>query len=114
MRAGGRLAAGLLGLVGAGCAAERPQEGLRVRPPMPDPELARGEALFMRHCQKCHPGGEAGLGPAINPLPAPAPVVAFQIRNGLGAMPSFDEDLLPDPDLDAVVEFVLALREHAD
>src|SRR5688500_17929009 len=51
-----------------------------------------GEEKFMLHCQKCHPAGEAGLGPAINSNPAPQFIKRFQMRHGLGAMPSFKED----------------------
>ncbi|HYE53421.1 MAG TPA: cytochrome c, partial [Chitinophagaceae bacterium] len=51
--------------------------------------IANGERMYMVHCQKCHPGGEAGLGPAINSNPAPQFVKRFQMRHGLGTMPSF-------------------------
>lgn len=27
---------------------------------------SRGRLVFMQSCYKCHPGGEAGLGPALN------------------------------------------------
>jgi hypothetical protein len=45
-----------------------------------------GEKVFMEHCQRYHPHGEAGLGPAINP--APSFGKRFQIRHGVGAMPA--------------------------
>ena len=54
--------------------------------------LIHGEQVFMRNCQKCHPNGEAGLGPAINSNPAPIFIKAFQVRHGLGVMPSFKKD----------------------
>lgn len=69
-----------------------------------------GEKVFMEHCQRCHPHGEAGLGPAINP--APAFGKRFQIRHGLGAMPAFDEALISDKELDQVVSYLKAVRKN--
>lgn len=70
----------------------------------------KGELVFMQHCQRCHPGGEAGLGPAINPAPSFAK--RFQIRHGLGAMPSFDASLISDKELDNVLSYLKALKEN--
>ena len=70
----------------------------------------KGELVFMEHCQRCHPGGEAGLGPAINP--APGFGKRFQIRHGLGAMPSFDETLISDKELDNMLNYLKALRKN--
>jgi len=64
-----------------------PIEGKRFR--ATSESIANGEKVYMLHCQKCHPGGEAGLGPAINSNPAPQFVKRFQMRHGLGVMPSF-------------------------
>jgi hypothetical protein len=36
-----------------------------------------------------------------------------QVRVGLGAMPSFDKEGIPPEDLDALMDYVMALR-HAD
>jgi mono/diheme cytochrome c family protein len=70
----------------------------------------RGERLFFRHCAKCHPGGEAGLGPALNNKPIPAFVIRQQIRRGLGAMPAFSPEFLPDADVAAITAYVTTLR----
>ena len=70
----------------------------------------QGEEVFMQHCQRCHPHGEAGLGPAINP--APSFGKRFQIRHGLGAMPSFDEKLISDKQLDQVIAYLKALKKN--
>jgi mono/diheme cytochrome c family protein len=58
-----------------------------------------GEEVFMKHCQKCHPAGEAGLGPAINSNPAPQFVKRFQVRHGLGMMPAFSDEVISKKDL---------------
>lgn len=69
-----------------------------------------GEKVFMEHCQRCHPHGEAGLGPAINP--APAFGKRFQIRHGMGVMPAFDEEHISDKELDQVVSYLKALKKN--
>jgi mono/diheme cytochrome c family protein len=69
-----------------------------------------GRALFQKLCYKCHPGGAAGLGPALNNKPLPEVAVRTQIRKGVGAMPSFGPDLLGDADVAAVARFVHELR----
>lgn len=68
----------------------------------------------MHLCHQCHPGGMAGLGPSLNDKPLPGFLVRTQVREGLGAMPSFDEDELNDADLDQLVAFVGRLREGRD
>jgi mono/diheme cytochrome c family protein len=75
-------------------------------------EQKEGRRLFLDRCDFCHPGGEAGLGPALNNKPLPGTAIRMQVRKGLGAMPDFTEQELPDPELDRVVDYVLALRRH--
>jgi mono/diheme cytochrome c family protein len=71
---------------------------------------AEGERLFHRFCYPCHPGGEAGLGPAINDKPLPAVAIRTQIRRGLGAMPAFSDEWLSDREVRAITADVQALR----
>jgi len=69
-----------------------------------------GEAVFMRFCNGCHPAALGGLGPGIINKPLPAFAIRFQVRNGLGAMPSFDERVIPSEDLSALLAYIRALR----
>lgn len=113
------VAAGPLTLVGlavvlaAGCSSAR-----RVPPVAPSsdltahPDAARGEVLFQRYCHSCHPHGEGGLGPALNNKPLPGFLTRFQVRHGLGTMPAFSEEILPAPDLDAIVAYLAVLRAN--
>lgn len=73
-------------------------------------EEARGEGLYMRFCNGCHPGGEGGLG--LNNKPLPQWAIRFQVRRGLGAMPAFSDEVIPADDLDALVAYMKALRRH--
>jgi mono/diheme cytochrome c family protein len=72
----------------------------------------RGERVFMEHCHSCHPGGEGGVGPALNNKPAPRFLIGLQVRQGLGAMPAFPPDRIDDRALDDLVDYVVALRRH--
>lgn len=72
--------------------------------------IALGEQVFKKQCDYCHPGGGAGLGPALNNKPAPAFAIRFQIRHGLGAMPAFDSTTLAESEVRAIADYLLALR----
>ena len=73
---------------------------------------ANGERVYMIHCQKCHPAGEAGLGPAINSNPAPAFIKRFQVRHGLGVMPSFKKGEISKEDLHAITAYLKAWKHY--
>lgn len=94
----------------AACGSPRRSEPIGGPLPLATTQVRDGERVFMAHCYQCHPNGEAGLGPAINNKPLPAFLIRFQVRHGLGAMPAFDESLLPDDDLDALLQYLHALK----
>jgi mono/diheme cytochrome c family protein len=71
---------------------------------------ARGAVLFRKLCFQCHPGGNSGLGPALNDKPLPEAAIRTQIREGVGAMPSFGEDQLSDGDVDAIADYIQEMR----
>lgn len=77
-----------------------------------DERLVEGRQVFLEYCQSCHPGGEAGLGPSLNDKPIPGALLAFQVRHGLGTMPAFDEELITDDELDALIAYLVTLRRH--
>lgn len=102
---------GLAILTLAACSTARRSEPIIGRENPLGEDFAEGRRLFMQHCHACHPGGEAGLGPAINNKPLPAGLIEFQIRHGLGAMPAFDAERLDERELDAVAAYLVALRK---
>jgi mono/diheme cytochrome c family protein len=71
-------------------------------------DVQEGQVLYMRYCQKCHPFGEAGLGPSVFYLPGISKKI--QVRMGLGVMPSFDEHVIADDDLDKIMKYMKALK----
>lgn len=85
------------------------------KPPLNDdlPEteaVQQGQVLYMEYCQKCHPDGEAGLGPSVYYVPDFAK--RFQVRHGLGAMPEFNESAVSDEELDKIVLYLKYLGKE--
>jgi mono/diheme cytochrome c family protein len=101
----------LVALCAAACGTARRGEAT-AGPLVEDATVAHGGVVYARFCHQCHPGGESGLGPGLNDKPLPTFLMRFQVRNGLGAMPSFSDEVLPDEDLDDLMEYVCALRAH--
>jgi mono/diheme cytochrome c family protein len=77
-----------------------------------DEKVERGRLVFMEKCQKCHPAGEAGLAPSLNDKPAPGFLVRFQIRHGLGTMPSFKKDEISKGQMNDLISYIKKLRKH--
>lgn len=94
------------------CACGQPRRDTPYTEPVAlnDPDVARGQQLFMFNCNQCHPGGSAGLAPGLNDKPLPGVAIKTQIRSGVGAMPAFDERRLSDRDVDAIVTYLKSLR----
>lgn len=76
-----------------------------------DPVLLQGRSVFDSNCHQCHPGGEGGLGFAINNKPLPNFLISFQVRHGIGAMPAFSEEMISDKELDALVTYLDWLQD---
>lgn len=95
------------------CATARRSEPLLETNQLPPTErLRQGERVFDTHCNGCHPGGAAGLGPALNNKPLPSAAVRAQVRAGVGAMPGFDEERISDDHLDVLVDYIDWLSEQ--
>lgn len=102
----------LFAALSAGCGSARRGEPIAGPLPVTSPEIKQGQAVFMKHCQQCHPGGEAGVGPALNNKPVPKFLIRFQIRHGLGAMPAFSDHHITDEELEHLIAYLKALRSH--
>ena len=74
--------------------------------------VANGERVYMMFCQKCHPAGEAGLGPSINANPAPQFIKRFQMRHGLGVMPGFSKEEISRSDLRDISKYLKAWKKY--
>lgn len=96
--------------VQAGCGSSRREAPLVGPVDVSTPELKLGQQVFMFQCYQCHPGGRAGVGPALNNKPLPQAAIRTQVRAGVGAMPGFDEQRISDAELHALSRYVVALR----
>ena len=74
--------------------------------------IVNGEKVFMANCQKCHPGGEGGLAPAINSNPAPQFIKRFQMRHGLCVMSSFKKVEISKKDLRDISKYLTAWKHY--
>ena len=95
----------------AACSARR-SEPIAGPLPLTSATLRQGAIAFDQHCSHCHPGGEKGLAPALNNKPLPGFMIKLQVRHGAGTMPAFSKRELPKEELDALVEYMKALRRN--
>ncbi len=100
------LAAGL-----AACNARR-GEPLTGAVPVDEEPVLRGRAVFMSQCYQCHPGGEAGVGPALNDKHFPDFVTRWRVRHPFGAMPAFPKSELTDAQMRDLLAYLAALRRY--
>ncbi|WP_146896139.1 c-type cytochrome [Adhaeribacter aerolatus] len=105
-------------LLAAGCGSARRSEPLR-GPLTLNEQLQRGQIVFMNNCHKCHPGGEAGVGPSINNVPLTKGILKFRVRSkafllGLGRMPSFKKHEISRQELNDLVRYIKVLKKHKE
>ena len=100
----------LLFLLPYACGSPRQAPTVTEPEARPSAEAERGEVVFMNYCNACHPGGAAGLGPAILNKPLPGFMIRWQIRAGFGAMPAFKKEVIPPKELDELLAYIKAIR----
>lgn len=103
------LAAAALALLAA-CGSARRGAPLTGPHDLPNETVRLGQRTFDAYCNGCHPGGGAAIGPALNNKPLPGFAIRRQVRWGLGDMPAFSDEVIPDEELDALVEYLVWLR----
>jgi len=71
-----------------------------------------GEQIFIRTCNTCHPGGQAGMGPTLENMakdfPNDAGLKAY-IRHGKGIMPGQPKDVLNEQEMDNLIGYLRGL-----
>jgi cytochrome c5 len=103
----------LTSLVIFGCGTARKSEPIKKEFRLTNKNLIEGEIAFYKTCNKCHPGGEAGLGPALNNKDiVPSSLIRLQVRQGFGKMPSFSEKEIPSGELDKIVAYIEFLQDR--
>lgn len=99
-------------LVGFQWSCSAPEKTLYAAPSAVPEEFVMGQKLFDQYCAVCHPGGTTGLAPGIINKPLPEFLISFQIRNGIGLMPSFGEDVLSDAQVESITDYIEYLKEN--
>lgn len=87
----------------AGEAREPGEVAAQYQGPIQSTDVARGEELYNGLCMSCHGGGA----PALEGLGWEAGAMRQQIREGGGRMPAITESRLSDPDLEAILAFMV-------
>lgn len=83
-----------------------------------DADLSRGLELFTSNCAACHGPTAAGIAVGQDDVSSTLDVatpleIAQAIRTGPGVMPVFGEEAMPQEELEAVVAWVMDLRQRA-
>lgn len=107
----------LINFLTTSCGTARRSEPIMGKLMTRNESIDHGEMVFVNNCQKCHPGGEAGLGPAINNLPIPGFALRFRVRSkafllGLGRMPSFQKHEISKHEMDDLLSYLKALKKN--
>jgi mono/diheme cytochrome c family protein len=98
----------------SGCASGRRSEAV-LGPLEPQTRSEQhGQLVFFQFCHRCHPAGDAGLGPAINNKPLPDFMIRLQVRKGAGSMPAFEERDISDRQLEDLLAYIELLKSHGD
>ena len=101
----------VIGVLFIACSVRR-SEPFRGPLSLENSQVKKGQIAYMKNCQKCHPIGEGGLGPALNVNPAPTFIKKFQVRHGLGVMPSFKKDEISKDELNAIAFYMRELKKN--
>jgi mono/diheme cytochrome c family protein len=86
--------------------------------PLPAGDPASGQQVLAAQCNSCHPGANAGIGPALygpqfaQRYPEDGALIAV-IRQGKGGMPPFTTSQLNEQDLANVIAYMRGLGSGA-
>ncbi len=72
-------------------------------------DAAKGETVYQRYCESCHPGGQEDVGPALAGRHVPPGKVRWFVREGGDTMPAFPASKVSDEDLEHLAAYVGSL-----
>lgn len=77
----------------------------------------RGQVLFGRYCDSCHPAGREGIGGSLRSVQfkseyTDAEQISEFVREGGFDMRAYPPDFLSDEDLSEIVQYVLGLAQE--
>jgi mono/diheme cytochrome c family protein len=74
-------------------------------------QVKEGKEIFNKNCDRCHPGGGAGVGPSLKASNLLSFSMRFKARHSSGAMPAFSQGMLTDEQLNSVVAYIKTLKD---
>ena len=95
----------------SGCSARR-GEPFKGAMSIGDESVNRGKLVFMKYCNRCHPGGEQGVGLSLNNRPMPGIYMRTQVRFGFGPMPAFNKKVISHGQMKDLIHYLKALRRQ--
>jgi hypothetical protein len=106
----------LMAFIVASCSSRRIEKDM-VTSKSEDPKIMEGRLIFKANCQKCHPNGEAGVGPEINTIRVPKFILKARVRSRAfllwtGRMPQFDRHEISPHELNSLVKFIKVLQRN--
>jgi mono/diheme cytochrome c family protein len=104
-------------LVFVSCGTAKRSEPIMGKLEIKNESIRNGQLVFMKNCQKCHPGGQAGEGPSINNIALPGFLIRFRVRDkafllGLGRMPSFKKNEISQKEMDDLIGYIKAVKKN--
>jgi mono/diheme cytochrome c family protein len=73
----------------------------------------RGQAIFARYCNSCHPGGGRGAGPSLHTLAGTWSDMEIRtvVRQGKTRMPGYTDKVINDEELTDLVAYIRTMQE---
>jgi mono/diheme cytochrome c family protein len=106
-------AAALVGACGDGNSSPTPPDGSSQVPiEQASPGLPRGQAVFARYCNSCHPDGAKGAGPSLIEL-GPGlsdDLIRDSVRKGRNRMPAYPPSLIGEDALADMIAYIRTLK----
>ena len=78
--------------------------------PIGSTDVARGQELYSKFCDDCHPDGEEDVGPSLIADPHSPAMLRRQIREGSGKMRPFPENRISADDMEAILAYLASIN----
>ena len=75
------------------------------------PPVPRGQTVFARYCNTCHPGGGLGAGPSLLIVSLTDAEVTDIVRHGKNRMPGFGERIISNDELADLLTYLEQMRQ---
>ena len=102
------LATAIAAAVGLASCGEQAQSNTSSTPAA-NATRTRGEIVFAKYCNSCHPGGGRGAGPSLAQAGISEDEFDEYVRKVKNRMPAFNEGLISNDDLDEMYRYISSM-----